>query len=462
MNQSYFENTDKFLGPVPAATNLMGYDLPLSNGSSYETPEVRERNLERTVIPKTLFAFGLNYKTAPVEIREKLHLNEAEIRSFLQKVKSTLSECLVVSTCNRTEIYGVSDSPDIDLNFYKNLLIDLKDARGLVQDNHFFALISCAACQQLFNVTTSIDSKIIGDSQILRQLRGAYSIAREGGHTGKILNQLLQRAFKLGKTTYTETSIHDGAVSVSLAAVELAIKTFGSLQGRSVLVIGAGETARFTTEALVNKRVGKILVSNRTRLHAEELLDALHNDFLFESEVLDFENFKDHLPSVDIVISSTGSNQPLLYKEDFAGQSRKILVIDIAVPRDVDTSVAENMNVILRNIDDLHTIVDGNQEKRMMDLPKVKKMIIEEMVDFLTWYYLLPIMPAYEKTGAKPSPEQKKEILKIKEFLNDNVSEIHKFAASAGGDFREDLESHFSLIRKLQVMKAETIGGAVV
>ncbi len=418
--------------------------------------------MESSAVPKTLFAFGLNYKTSPVEIREKLFLNETEIPLFLRQIKGSLSECVVLSTCNRTEIYGVSDSPEIDLDIYKNLLIDVKDARGLVQDEHFFALISCAACQQLFNVATSIDSKIIGDSQILRQLRGAYVIARENGYMGKILNQLMQRAFKLGKTTYTETSIHSGAASVSHAAVELAAETLGSLQGRSVLVIGAGETARLTTEALVSKRVGKILVSNRTREHAEEQLSALHRDLSFESEILDFDNFKDRLEEVDIIISSTGSEQPILYKKDFVSRDRKLLVIDIAVPRDIDDSVRENANVVVKNIDDLHSIIDGNQEKRMMDLPKVKDMIVKEMVDFLTWYYLLPIMPAYEKTGAKPSPEQTKEILRIKEFLDQNVSEIHKFAARAGNDFRDDLDSHFSLIRKLQAMKSAAFGTAAV
>jgi glutamyl-tRNA reductase len=431
-------------------------------GSSKGTPFIGEKILSSTAIPGTLFAFGLNYKTAPVEIREKLHLNEAEIQLLLERVKGRLSECLVISTCNRTEIYGVSETADIDLSFFKDLLVDIKDARGFLEDEHFFALISCAACQQLFNVATSIDSRVIGDSQILRQLRGAYSIAQERGYTGKILNQLLQRAFKLGKTTYNETSIHDGAVSVSLAAVELAIETFGSLQGRTALVIGAGETARLTAEALVNKHVGKIIVTNRTRSHAEDLLSSLHQDFAFESEVLDFENFKDQLGAVDIVISSTGSNEPILYKEDFEGQTSKKLLIDIAVPRDIDISVTENDNVILNNIDDLHSIIDGNQERRMMDLPKVKRMIVKEMVEFLSWYYLLPIMPNYEKTGVKPSREQTAEILRIKEFLTLHVPEIHKLAAQAGEDFQQDLESHFSLIHKLQTMKARTLGVVAV
>jgi glutamyl-tRNA reductase len=418
--------------------------------------------LESSPTPKTLFALGLNYKTAPVEIREKMFLNEYEIAPFLRKLKETLSECVVVSTCNRTEIYGVSDSEEIDPEIYKDLLIDLKDARRVVKDEHFFSLISCAACQQLFRVATSIDSKIIGDSQILRQLRSAYTIASQNGYTGKVLNQLMQRSLKLGKRVYTETSIHAGAASVSLAAVELANETLGELEGRSILVIGAGETARLTTEALVSKRVGKILVSSRTREHTDDLLSVLQKDLQFESAILDFHNFKKRLDEVDIIISSTSSEEPILYKEDFEGRDRKLLVIDIAVPRDVDDSVRENPNVVVKNIDDLHSIVDGNQEKRMMDLPKVESLIMKEMVDFLTWYYLLPILPSFEKTGTKPSPAQKAEIIKVKKFLNSNVSEIHSFAARAGNDFKDDLESHFSLIRRLQTMKREAMGTAAL
>ncbi|MEO7539761.1 MAG: glutamyl-tRNA reductase [Pyrinomonadaceae bacterium] len=413
------------------------------------------------VQPKTLFAFGINHKTAPVEIREKLHLREDEIASFLAELRTSLAECVVLSTCNRTEIYGVSESRKIDLNHYKDILIDFKDARGLVRDKHFFALTSCPATQQLFNVATSIDSRVIGDSQILRQLRTAYDIAIQNGFTGKILNQLMQRAFKLGKMTYTETSIHDGAVSVSLAAVELGVQTFGSLRGRTALVIGAGEMARFTAAALVNKRVGKILVSNRTRAHAEELASKLNDDSAFECEVVDFESIKNRLREADIIVSATGSDEPILHVNDFAGIEQKALVVDIAVPRDIDTDVGKLPNVILRNVDDLRTIIDAHHERRVKDLPKVRTMIGDEMVEFLTWYYTLPIMPEYQKTGAKPSAELTGEILRIKQFFNQNLSEIHRLAAKSGGDFYEDLNSHFELIDKLQTLKAQTFASAL-
>ncbi len=408
-------------------------------------------------ITHTLFAFGLNHKTAPVEIREKLYLHESEINLFLQKVKGSLSECFVLSTCNRTEVYCVSNSTSIDIGYFKRLLIDIKGAEGVLTEDHFFSYIACAASQQLFSVATSIDSRVIGDSQILRQLRAAYTLSIEAGHAGKVINQMLQRALKLGKATYTQTSIHGGATSASTVAVETAIKVFGTLRGKTVLVIGAGEMARLTTEALVEKNVSRIIVTNRTRKHAEDLLSEIKRDASIESVVVDFEDFKKHLPSVDIVISSTGSSEPVLFKEDFAYQTRKVLVVDIAVPRDVDPAVEQNPNVILQNIDDLHHIVDRYHEKRMTDLPKVKRMIIEEMIEFLNWYYLLPILPAYERTGFKPTPEQKHEVLRTKEFLNQNISEIHKLAAQSGGDFDADLQSHFSLIERLRSLKAETI-----
>jgi glutamyl-tRNA reductase len=158
-----------------------------------------------------LFAFGVNHKTAPIEVREKLYIREEEIPALLRLLKETLSECIILSTCNRTEIYGVCDSAEVDLDYYKNLVTNFKNAADTVEHKHFFTLISCAACQQLFRVATSVDSKIIGDTQILQQLRNAYFLAKDSASTGKILNQLSQRAFKIGKKTYTETSIHASA-----------------------------------------------------------------------------------------------------------------------------------------------------------------------------------------------------------------------------------------------------------
>ena len=402
-----------------------------------------------------LFAFGVNHKTAPIEVREKLYIHESEMPALIARLKETLSECVVLSTCNRVEIYGVSRSADVDLDFYKDLVIDFKNARGVAGREHFFTYVSCSACQQLFRVATSIDSKVIGDTQILQQLRDAYFKAMETGATGRILNQLSQRAFKIGKKTYTETSIHKGAISISLAAVELAAEIFGSLKEKSVLIVGAGDTARLTAECLLKRNVGRITIANRTRANAEELLESLRKNHHFEGAVFDFADFKNHFDETDIVISSTSAPAPILEKKDFLAQTRKILLVDIAVPRDIAPDAAEIDAVVLKNIDDLNAIVDRNYDRRMRDLPKVKSIIMQEMGDFLTWYYALPLMPVFAKTRTKPDRAQVDEILRIKRFIVDNVAELHRLAMRSGGDAKDDLQNHVRLVRKLQVMKAE-------
>lgn len=403
---------------------------------------------------RMLFAFGINHKTAPIEVREKLYIHEAEIPELLAKLKQTLPECVILSTCNRTEIYGVCSSADVNLDYYKDLVIEFKNASAIVKKEHFFTFISCAACRQLFNVATSVDSKIIGDTQILQQLKNAYKIAKDKNATGKILNQLSQRAFKIGKKAYSETSIHKGAVSISLAAVELAVEIFGSLQNKNILLVGAGETAKLTAESLLKRQIGKIIITNRTRANAAELLENLKKNNRFESEIIDFDKFKNYLNETDIVISSTGSTEPILSREDFADQANKILLIDIAIPRDIEAGTAANANVILKNIDDLKAVVERNFERRTKDLPQVKKIIMKEMGDFLMWYYSLPLMPIFQKTFSKPDRATVNEILKIKEFLSENVSELHKLAIQSKGNTADDLQNHIALIQKLHTMKA--------
>jgi glutamyl-tRNA reductase len=399
---------------------------------------------------KTLFAFGINHRTAPVAVREKLYLTATEIPVILAKFKQFLSECFVLSTCNRTEIYGVSDRPEVDVDLCKQLLIDFKDANDIVSDEHFFTYVPCVAAKHLFSVVSSIDSKVIGDSQIMRQVRNAYSVALENNSTGKILNQLLQRAFRLGKRACSETEIRGGAVSVSLAAVKLAFETLGTLEGRTILVIGAGETARLTAEALINKHAGRILVTNRTRERAQQLLDELSESHSFDGEIVEFNTFKSRLAEADIVISSTGSTEPILTKQDLDCIRSRMLIIDIAVPRDIDPAVKAVKGVTLKNVDDLNSVVDLDHQKRLEDIPKVKSMIREEMGDFLTWYYSLALMPEYEKTGIKPSLDQRNEIFRVKEFLSQNMSEIHKLTIAGTGSFSDDLPRHFKLINKLQ------------
>ena len=415
------------------------------------------KTLETASNQSILFAIGINHKTAPVEFRERIYVQDVEIPALLAELRKTLDEAVIISTCNRIEIYGVTTRADIDLDFYKDLVIDFKNARDFIGRDDFFGLISCAACQQLFRVTTSLDSKIVGDMQILGQVRDAFQLAEKHKSTGKILNQMFQRSFKIGKQVRTETNLHRGAVSISSAAVELAVNALGTLAGKNVLIVGAGSMARLTAECLLKKNVGKIFITNRTRAHADELLESLKSETDFEGEVLDFAVFKNHLKKTDLVISSTASPVPILEKADFAAQTNKILLIDIAVPRDIAPETAECPAVELKNIDDLNAIVDKNHQRRMSDLPLVQQIIMKEMSDFLIWYYSLPLLPAKMRGGVKPDAETQREIVRVKEFLLGNLPQLHKLAMQKGTDFA----GHLEVVDQLVAMKEAAYGSEV-
>lgn len=386
-----------------------------------------------------------------MEFRERVYVQDAEIPALLDRLRETLDEAVVISTCNRMEIYGVTTRTDLGIDYYKDLVIDFKNAREFVRREDFFGMISCAACQQLFRVTTSLDSKIIGDMQILGQVRDSFHIAESHESTGKILNQMFQRGFKLGKQVRTETNLQKGAVSISSAAVELASSEFSTLADRTVLIVGAGSMARLTLECLAKKKVGRILLTNRTRARAEELLESVCGDDPgVSASVVDFGRFRQMLPETDIVISSTSSPIPVIEASDLAGTERRILMIDIAVPRDVAPNVAECENVELKNIDDLNAIVDKNHRRRMSDLPRVQQMLMREMSEFLIWYYSQPLLPQTMQAGAKPDPETQKEIVRVKEFLLGNLPYLHKLAMQSGTDFK----GHIDVVNMLAAMRS--------
>jgi glutamyl-tRNA reductase len=415
-----------------------------------------ENSVEQANNQPILFAFGVNHKTASIQVREKIYVQENEMSELLVKLRETLSECMILSTCNRTEIYGVYPTGEVDFDFYKDVLVDFKNVADAVDKADFFSFVSCAACQQLFRVATSVDSKIVGDTQILQQLRYSYGLAKDGNFTDKILNQLLQRSLKIGKQTYTQTSIHKGAVSISLAAVDFALKSFGTLHDKTILIIGAGDTAKLTAECLLKKNVGKILVTNRTKENAAEFLSELHKSYEFESGIIEFENFRDSFNQTDVVISSTSSPDYILFEKDFEKQTKKILLIDIAVPRDIAPEVERNEFVSLKNIDDLNSVVDENFKKRMAEMPKIKKIIYREMGDFLVWYYSLALLPTSFKSGQRPDDKSIEEFKKVKKFLAANAAWFHRMARQT--DVRSELDEHKNLVKQLYAMKQTALG----
>ena len=346
-----------------------------------------------------LVAVGINHRTAPLEVREKLWMSSDEIRTAVAALKGKpFSECFIVSTCNRTELYGVynsngisSDTPP-DINVLKDQLIGFKSAGGAVKREHLYHMVSANAIRHLFKVASGIDSMVIGDIQILSQLKDDFNIAYEEKAAGHFLHRLLQSTYHVGKRTRTETTITEGAVSVSYAAVELANKIFSDLSKRTALLIGAGETGELTAKHLIGRGIGGIFVANRTKAKAEELVAALGG------KAVDFESLQQMLAQVDIVVSSITSEQYVITKNDVLRAMKErshkpLFIIDIGVPRNIDPGANNIDNVFVHDMDGISVIIDRNVQKRKAEIPKVNEIVLEELTEFHNWYNSLQVNP---------------------------------------------------------------------
>ena len=346
-----------------------------------------------------LVAVGINHRTAPLEVREKLWMLSDEIRNAVAALKGKFfSECFIVSTCNRTELYGMYNSnggsgdtpPDIDA--LKEQLIGFKAAGSVVKREHLYHMVSANAIRHLFKVASGIDSMVIGDIQILGQLKDDFNIAYEEKAAGPFLHRLLQSTYHVGKRTRTETTITEGAVSVSYAAVELANKIFSDLSKKTALLIGAGETGELTAKHLVGRGIGGIFVANRTRAKAEELVAALGGT------AVDFDSLQHLLAQVDIVVSSITSTQYVIAKSDVQRAMKErshkpLFIIDIGVPRNVDPGANDIDNVFLHDMDGISVIIDRNLQKRKAEIPRVNEIVFEELTEFHNWYNSLQVNP---------------------------------------------------------------------
>ena len=413
-----------------------------------------------------LFSIGINHKTAPLEIREKMVVSDERLPLLLDKFKGILDECMVISTCNRTELYGVTNGSGLDSDMIKQMMIDFNNVSAYVGIEHFYEHLLGRAADQLFKVTSSIDSMVVGDSQVMSQVKRSYSIAFENSSTKKIINQLVQKALHAAKRVKSETRLFEGAFSISYASIELAAKIFGQLNDKTALVIGAGETAELTVDNLIKKRIKKVYVTNRTNSNAENLLAKFKNYGKFAGEVLNFESFKEKLDEVDIIISSTGANSYVLNYDEFKNVAKKrrgepMLIIDIAVPRDIDPKIDSIGNVFLKNIDDLNSIVDTNYEKRIAVIPDVKNIILDEVLEFLIWYYTIPILPSIKHIQDNLNGDAKTKISELRRFLTENITEFHKKTLEANPDFNDELNRHFELLSSLERMNIKNFSGII-
>jgi glutamyl-tRNA reductase len=347
-----------------------------------------------------LFSVGISHHTASVDVRERMWLSVDETRSVLPSLKDQFfAECMLVSTCNRTELYGVLRDDASDELAVKRLLLEAKSAGDAVRPDHFYTHRAGSAVHHLFKVAAGIDSMVIGDIQILSQVKEAFQAAGEMHLLGPVLNRLMQATLHVGKRVRTETGLCEGAVSISYAAVELASKIFADLSRRSVLLIGAGETGELTLKHLVGKGIGQVKVANRTRAKAEALVSELGGT------AVDYDQIAGALGSVDIVITSVTSPDFVIGPADVQHAMRKrghqpIFIIDIGVPRNVDPAVRKVENLFLYDVDSLNSIIDRNLEKRKAELPQVTTIIREEMVEFFRWHKQLQVAPTIQELHA--------------------------------------------------------------
>lgn len=364
-----------------------------------------------------LIGISINHKTSPLELREAVHLTRDEIVEFIPTLRNILSDGVIISTCNRTEIFGFSHSHGLDTNPLIESLIAFKPNLG-IKNEHFTKYFSCGAVKHIFSVAAGIDSLIIGDSQILGQVKEAFEISEDLDFSGTILRRVFDTATKVGKRAIKESTIGEGAVTVSYAAVQVVEKIFSSLDKKSALVIGAGETGELAAIHLRDKGVGKITISNRTIERAEKLAEKVHG------EIIPFQFLNEQLNNYDIIISATSSDNFIVSLKDVQAAMKKrrgapIVMMDIAVPRDIDPEVKKIDNVFYHDMDSLKIIVDQNMQKRKDQLPLVEKIIMEEMVGFFGWYNSLDVVPTIKTMRSFFEEIRKDELEKIKHKLSD-------------------------------------------
>lgn len=339
-----------------------------------------------------LFSVSINHRTAPVELRESLHLSKDEVSYLISKYKEgLLGEGLIISTCNRTEIYGVPSENNFSHSDIQKLLVEFKNDKisGARNFQNFFARDSV---NHLFSVACGIDSLLIGDNQIFKQVKDSFQIAEEQKFTGTLMKKLFDSALRVGKRAITETAISEGAVTISFAAVQLIEKIFSSLSKKTAIVIGAGETGELAARHLVDRNIGKLLITNRTFEKAEKLADELRG------KPIRFEDFKQHLHLCDIIISATSSDNFILTRSDINSAMKKrnytsLVIADVAIPRDIDPDCKKIDYVFYHDIDSLNIIVDQNLAKRKNEIPKVQKIIEEETENFFNWFNSLQAAP---------------------------------------------------------------------
>jgi glutamyl-tRNA reductase len=340
----------------------------------------------------SLALIGVNHKTAPIEVRERIAISREDLPETTRSLAAVpgVAECMIVSTCNRVEILAALELPSIDLTSFLHRHFGLDPA---LLAPHLYEFRDQEAVRHLFRVAASLDSMVVGEPQILGQVKEAFAVARASGTVGGQLEHLLQSTFAAAKKVRSETEIGSNSVSIASVAVELARKIFGSLEGRTVFLVGAGKMSELAARHLVQQGAGAILVTNRTLERARRMAES------FQGRVIPFDELHETASQADIVISSTGAPHPIFRREHGQAfmsrrRNRPMFFIDIAVPRDVDPEMGKLEGIFVYDIDDLQQVAAAHLSERSREATDAEALIAAEVERFHQRLLTVNVAPA--------------------------------------------------------------------
>jgi glutamyl-tRNA reductase len=375
---------------------------------------------------------GVNHKTACLAVREQVALTDEGCRQLAQDLcgRPGVSEAVALSTCNRTELYVAGQGGSLEEAALNSLCANTAACHSdLVESVYFHE--GPRAIEHLFMVAGSLDSMVLGEAQILAQLKNAYGLAESAGTTGTMLNKLMRRSFEVGKRVRTETRIGEASLSIASVSVDLARNVFGELAGRSALVIGAGEMAELVVTHLKGHGISRIAVTNRTFHRAVQLAEKCDGD------AVQYEGLLDHLAAADIVISSTAAPHPIIDRATMEQvmrrrRNRPVFLIDIAVPRDIDPAVNKLNNAYLYDIDDLQDVVASNLDERQREAVSARAIVREEVGLFEEWMASLSVVPTLvalrEWANSVKDEELQKHLAKMPELTEEERNKVGALA----------------------------------
>ncbi len=394
---------------------------------------------------------GLNHRTAPVEVRERVSFTTEQARRAAEELRARgiLEETLVLSTCNRSEVYGVppeaSHESAVGLSSF---LSEFHSVRPDLLSGSLYHHYDREAVRHLFRVSAGLDSMLLGEAEILGQVREAYRFAHEHGATGPVLNRLFQGALEVGKRVRTETELGTRPMSVASAGVKLAERIFGKLNERSALVLGAGTISEQVVEQLRSRGIARLFVMNRSRERAEKLAQQ------FGGKIVGWGEWETALKGPDVVVASLSAEQPVLRREMLARAmaargNRALLLMDLGLPRNIEAAAAELYNVYVYNVDDLTDIVQQNRQARESEIPRAEAIVEEHLAKFLSWQASVELVGLVEELRSRLRSERGA-------FLSSRLETMNHLSAA---DIRRIETLMDDLLKKLLLEPAERLRG---